>query len=743
VRDVVGPYRILRRLGEGGMGVVHEAVDERLGSRVALKTLLASNADPEGHERIRREARLAASVSHPNVCAIYGVEEVDGEVHVAMELLEGESLSSRIAKGPMPARDAVETAIGILAALEAMHARGVLHRDLKPTNVFLTPHGPKLLDFGLALPLTAVGAVDGRRLTMTGTILGTPHYMAPERWNDETPGPASDLFSVGALLFEMLGGRPAFDGRTPIEIFHAISYEQPPVLTGGPGAEALDRVIQRALAKAPADRYAQAADMASALREALPSSSGTLAVPVRAVTRIVVLPFRPLRPDPDVDFLAAGLPEAITTSLAGLPSLVVRAGSAGAGEGPEGFDPEALAQRSKVDAAVVGTILRSGSRLRVTARLVSLPAGAVLWSESVDATMGELFDLQDDLARRIVASLSLPLSARSSAALQRDVPATPRAYELYLRANQMSITTDMLPMARDAYRACLAEDPSYAPAWARLGRAYRVMAKYGMGDSVENIRLAKEAFERSLAISPELAVAHNLYTFYEVEELGRAREAMTRLVGRARASPTDPDLFAGLVLACRFCGLLDESLAADRRARRLDPGIRTSVGYTHWAAGDPARAMEAEDQDMRWLVLYSLPLLGREADAVAEARRLRLRHGDGPKALAIDGLIGALEGRGALVVEVSHRLPATGFHDPEGLYFIGRALAYVGETERALALLARVVDGGFHVPQILRTDPWLTSIRAVPEFEELVRRAEEGRAASSAAFLAAGGPSLL
>src|SRR5438552_4323146 len=201
------------------MGVVYEARDPRLDRSVALKTLRTAGGAADAKERLRREARAAASVNHPNVCQVYDVGEEDGEVYVAMELLQGEPLSDRIGRGPIPPTESLEASLGVLAALEALHRRGIVHRDLKPSNVFLTPHGVKLLDFGLALPPAGDAAGGERRLTMTGAILGTPQYMAPERWQGGEAGPDSDLFSLGAVLFEMLTGRPAFGGRSPMEVF--------------------------------------------------------------------------------------------------------------------------------------------------------------------------------------------------------------------------------------------------------------------------------------------------------------------------------------------------------------------------------------------------------------------------------------------------------------------------------------------------------------------------------------------
>ncbi len=743
MKDVVGPYRVGKRLGEGGMGVVYEATDERLGRRVALKTIHPEATDPSAKDRLWREARAAASVNHPNVCQIYDVGEQDGEVWIAMELLDGEPLSARLAKGPMSPPEALQAALGMLGALEALHARGLLHRDLKPTNVFLTRHGVKLLDFGLARSLVPM-AGSTARLTIVGTVVGTPEYMAPERWTDENVGPASDLFAVGAILFEMVTGKPAFSGRTPMEVYHAVAYADPPALSGGSNAEALDRVLARALAKDPKERFPSAAAMAQAIREAQTTAATASTPTVRTVTRLIALPFRLLRPDPEVEFLSVTLPDAVGSSLSSLPSIVVRSSHAAAKFAGAVPDLKALAAEAAVDVVLVGTLLRAGDRVQVAAQLLEAPGGTILWSETQQVPMGDLFALQDDLARRIVDSLALPLSSRDKSAILKDAPASPRAYELFLRANHVSGSFDMLPRARDLYLECLKEDPRYAPAWARLGRAYRVMAKFGIGsDPAADLARAEEAFQKALSLSPDLPLAHTLYTAFEVEEKGAARDAMVRLLQRAQARPADPDLYSGLVLVCRFGGLLQASLAADRRARHLDPGARTSVGYTHWALRDYVHAMDDDDPDFRWLHVYSLPMLGQEAEAIAEARAFRaLRHG-AHQALIVDAMIAALERRRDDCVRAYQAMFATPFHDPEGLYMAARGLARVGETALALSTLGRVIDGGFFLPTVYSTDPWLDALRSSREFADLVHRAEEGHRVSAAAFRDAGGERLL
>ncbi len=343
----IGPYAIERKLGQGGMGVVYAARDERLKRTVAVKMMSSLANDERARTRFWREARIAASVNHPNVCQIYEISEDHGELFIAMELLEGEALSERLLKGPLCIADALPIEFGILAALSALHARGIVHRDLKPSNVFLTLHSVKLLDFGLARPQPEPSLDTETSLTHSGTVLGTPSYMAPEQVTSGVVDSRCDLFAAGAILFELLAGRRAFGGRTVVDILHATLHEQPPALTGTPAVTAVDRVIRRALAKRPEDRTPSADAMAEELRAIRGVDEGNAAVLARPLTRLVVLPFRVLRPDPETDFLAFSLPDAIATSLSGIGSLIVRSSTTAARFAAETPDLKALAARGR------------------------------------------------------------------------------------------------------------------------------------------------------------------------------------------------------------------------------------------------------------------------------------------------------------------------------------------------------------------------------------------------------------
>jgi serine/threonine-protein kinase len=739
MREHLGPYRILHKLGEGGMGVVYAAEDSRLGRAVALKTVRRDLADDTARERLRREARAAASINHPKICQLYEIGEHDGELFIAMELLEGEPLSARLARGPLAVPEAVQITLDMLDALAALHRRGVLHRDLKPSNIFLTPHGAKLLDFGIA----RVTAEDGQRtllpLTGQGIALGTPRYMAPEHASGDTIDARSDVFAVGAVLYEMLAGRPAFDGPTPVRVLHALMYEQPPALSGSAVIAAIDRVIHRALAKQACDRYGSAEEFAADLRVASEDTGTSRTVTARALSRLIVLPFRLLRPDADVDFLSFSLADAVTTSLSGLGSLIVRSSLTAAKFSGDTPDLMTIAREAGVDAVLSGTLLRAGAQVRLSAQLAEAPGGAVLWSHTMQVAFDDIFQLHDTLVRELVDALSLRLTAREHLMIGRDVPASPRAYEFYLRANEVSKDSSGWTVGVDLYRQCLALDADYAPAWARLGRVYRLLAKYTDHDQIEYRTRAQEALDRALTLNPDLSIAHNVLAAMEVD-YGRAREAMIRLLQRA-ANAADPDLFAGLCHACRYCGLLEASVAAHDHARRLDPKAVTSVINTYFQLQDFERVLSCGDKGAPYLEGIALAQTGRVDEGVALLRAVGQK---APPRMRdfMDAAVITLAGDNRLTPEMIAAFERGFFQhvvDPEGLYYASRHLAHLGERTIALREFARAVDGGYSCYPAFVSDPWLDKLRDIEEFQEVMGRAKQRYGEAVEAFKSAGG----
>jgi serine/threonine protein kinase/tetratricopeptide (TPR) repeat protein len=726
------------------MGVVYVAHDDRLDRPVAVK-LIRDLPDDVGRRRFWREARLAARVTHPNVCQVYELGEHGGIPFIAMELLAGESLASRLKGGPLPFNEALEVGLSVLAALHALHSEGIIHRDLKPANIFLATYGVKLLDFGLARAGDArLQALDltATQITQAGVIAGTPGYMSPEQLLGESVDARSDLFAAGAVLFEMLSGKCAFTGTTPVDVLHAIIHEPPPALGGSAAIEAVSRVVRRSLAKNPDGRYQTASVMASDLR-AVPEEQAEAAPQVRRLSWLMVLPFRTLRSDPDTDFLAFSLPDAITSSLAGLETLGMRSSSAAAKFGGDPLDLNRIASEAHVDILLTGTILRVREEIRVNTQLTRVPDGTLLWAHTSCAALERIFELQDELVQRVVSSAALPLTSRDHRTLRHDVAANASAYEFYLRGNQMSHlaglwSIDRLAIARDLYLRSLDEDPLYAPAWARLGKCHRVIAKSGENTDA-NLARAESCLKKALELSPDLAIAHTVYAQLEAD-LGRAQDALLRLVARACLNTSDPEVFVGLVHACRYCGLLAASVAAHDHARQLDPQAVTSVSHTFWFLGDYAQALrEGGDFYIKSMLLAAI---GRTEEALALLRDDERWTRPEPMRELLRSLRTLLEGRREESLESTRRCIAH-FRDPEALFYMARHLAFLGEIQSAFDELRRVVERGYLCSRMLVNDSWLDRVRSIAEFEALVEKTVDLERHAAAAFVRAGGDRVL
>jgi TolB-like protein len=483
--------------------------------------------------------------------------------------------------------------------------------------------------------------------------------------------------------------------------------------------------------------------MADELRTALlVADSGPVVRPPRPITRLIVLPFRMLRSDPEIEFLAFSLSDALTTSLSGLDSLLVRSSLTASRFAADSLDLETLAAKADVDAVLTGTLLRSEEQLRVTAQLAEVPSGTVQWSQSMVVRLGDIFQLQDALTSRIVESLAVPLSARDRQVLARDVPATPKSYEYYLRANQLSYQAQNWTVARDLYKQCLEEDPRYAPAWARLARIYRVIGMYSGETTGDPYALAEEAFTRALALNPDLSIAHNLYTAVELET-GRARHAMIRLLERVRQRSSDPELYAGLVQACRYAGLQRPAIAAHEHARRLEPQIRTAVSHAYMMTGEYEKALALDQDDPAFISVLTLDLMGDRDRAIAHARQQMAPGLPVLMRIFFELTVAVLEDKQTEALSISEEvLKKWRLRDPCGTYYFARTLAALRHP-RALQVFRHAVETGFHCYPFFARDPWLDSLRQNPEFIDIVRLAEVGYRDAAAAFVAAGGEQML
>jgi serine/threonine protein kinase len=742
--ETIGHYRIRQKIGQGAMGVVYEGWDDRLQRPVAIKTIDETNECSTARGRLWREARSLARVNHPNVCQVYDViEEPEGLVLV-MELLDGLSLADRLLAGMVDASEALKIARQILQALQALHDLGIVHRDLKPSNVFLTRHGVKLLDFGLAHTADAAPGTDPDRTatveSVAGGIAGTPLYMSPEQARGLPVGPASDIFSVGSVLYELLTGKRPFTANSVVDILYAVLHHNPPPLVGSREVEALDRILRRAMAKRVEDRYASAREMLAALELINLSESTAVAPRTRTVSRIIVLPFRAAKSDEHTDFLTFALPEAIGNSLSAMNNLIIRSSFLAARfEGQP--DPRRVAVEADVDAFLTGSLLRAGERFRLTCQLIEAPGGTVLWSETANSSMQDLFTVQDELCERILQSLRVPLDEREQRASHRDVPATARAYECYLRANQITVarTLDNMGIARDLYLECLEESPEYAPAWVCLGRVYHFLGKFS-DDAHSNEELSDKAFHRAFALSPDLAIAHNFFTPTECDR-GRARQAMVRLLERARFRRNDAELFAGLVQACRYCDELDASIAAHLRGRHLDPHLITSAAHTCFLMGNYTGTLEFYGRKGGYyLDCAALTAMGESRTALS---MLRERERSGGATGAVQGVMRSLraylEGNTEECLDAIVTAETALLADPEVLFYAARQLAQINQAERAIAALSAAMDRGFLCASAITSDPWFASMRSGPHYAAFMRDAERRCIETHGAFLAAGG----
>jgi eukaryotic-like serine/threonine-protein kinase len=749
--ESIGHYEVRRRIGQGAMGVVYEGWDERLERSVAIKTINATHEGKEARRQLWREARSLARVNHPHVCQVYDVLEEPEVLVLVMELLDGQSLADRLLTGFITTSEALGIVRQILRALQALHDLGIVHRDLKPSNVFLTRHGVKLLDFGLArISDTALGNDPNQTRSMDsfsgpGAIVGTPLYMAPEQARGLPTGSAADIFSIGSIFYELLTGKRPFQGTSLVDILYAVVHQTPPPLSGSPEIEALDRIIRRAMAKHIEDRYRSAGEMLEALELISLSGSTAVAARIRTVSRMIVLPFRTVKRDEQTDFLTFTLPDAISNSLSGMDNLIIRSSLlASRFEGDR--DPKRVAIEADVDAFLTGSLLRAGNRFRLTCQLIEAPAGTVIWAESANSSMQDLFTIQDELCEHILQSLQLPLEERQHRTSRRDVPASARAYEFYLRANQMihrAHTVDNMRLARDLCLQCLEESPEYAPAWVFLGRVYHYLGKFG-DDAVADVERADQAFRRAFALNPDLALAHNFYTAPECDQ-GRAQKAMLRLLGQARTRRNDAGLFAGLVQACRYCDELEASVAAYFRGRHLDPHQATSAAHTYFMMGDYATAVDCYGKNGHYyLDCAALAAMGEDRTALSI---LRSRAQSGRTTGAVQGimrsLLAYLEGDWEECRNAITTAEAETHRDPEILFYSARQLARIHETDRAISALSKSIDRGFLCASAMSRDPWLESLRSSSRYDVLLQEAEHRRFEMHNAFLAAGGAQLI
>ena len=738
-------YHILEQIGAGGMGVVYRARDERLERDVAIKVLSAGLlADEASRRRFRKEALALSQLSHPGIAVLHDFD-TDGETDfLVMEYIPGATLDQRLASGPIPEPELARYAIQAAEGLAAAHDLGVIHRDLKPGNLRITPDGRlKILDFGLARVLDpAVRPGLAATQTEGHAVVGTLAYMAPEVLGGVGADSRSDVYSMGVVLYEMATGRAPFVEESGLALMYAVLNRTPPApRTTNPSiSPRLDAIILRAIDREPGRRYESARRLLDDLRDLAAAAEGsaeTRGAPGRdRIESLAVLPLENLSGDPTQEFFADGMTEALIADLAKIGSLkVISRTSAMRFKGVRKPLPE-IARELRVDAIVEGSVVRGGDRVRISAQLIDARSDTHLWGESYERALGDVLSLQSEVARAIAGEVRIKLSPQADQRLARTPRVDPAAFEAYLKGRYCwnRRTEGDLRRAADYFRQAIERDPGYALAHVGLADAFNLQGFLNVLPPGEAFPRARAAALTAVQIDAQLGEAHNslayarLYHDWDWAEAERGfRRALELSPGYSVAHQWYMNLLATQ-------GRFDEALQEGMKARELDPFsviTTNAVGWMYFHKRDFERAlaemriaMEIDPDFMIAHVWCSWPLLelGRYEEAISELERGVALAGDMslPRAYQAYGLARAgraVEARAIRTALVEQS--ATRYVSP---YLLALIHVGLGEHEASLEWLERALADRSHWMTFLNVDQKLDPLRGDPRFEALRRQ---------------------
>jgi eukaryotic-like serine/threonine-protein kinase len=796
-------YRIMDKLGVGGQGAVYKAIDTKLGRPVVIKVIPPElSAKAANLKRFEREARLASSLDHPNICTIFDLDEVDGVHFIAMQFVEGKNVRQLVAGRPLELKTTLLIGLQVADALAAAHSRGIIHRDIKSGNVMVTASGQvKVLDFGLAKLLddtaAATSGIHRTELTEVGVPYGTATYAAPEQARGERVDKRADIFSLGVLLYEMLTGTWPFRGKTTIDVRHAVLHDPPrPIseLRSSPVPPRLNQIIDRALAKEPKDRFQNMEDFRNELRQVLheldagagagyqsvmpepprhlsganpvsramrwfksitrtesPTSAPNLTTsskqgihetPFTTVTdqekkSLAILCFRNLSNDPASSFYEFSLADAVITELARVRSLVVRPSSVIARYQGQQRDPREIGQELGVSAVLTAGYIHSGERFRVTAQLIDVGSGELLWSDRIDTAASDIIVLQDTIAQRIVEGLRVELSPAEQVGIAKAATQNPAAYEHYLRGRDLfarfifrTLSEDDCDGAIEHFEHAIQLDPNFALAHDGLGACHvnRVFKGFGGAEDYER---AEKAFTKALSIDPNLFEARMLMVFVYLWR-GQKQKARDEVSRARREAPNEPVVHFVKALLHRLDGEYGRALHSYERLVRLDPAAHVVASYSRAlvymymgqfdetfrqldAAGDQDNALV---RTFRALALYYTG----QTDAAAELMKDVVdkhpnMHGIRP---FMAMFLSAQGKHDEALAQLTPAVKRNGEVDADISYSIGSVYALEGLHGDAFEWLERSISLGNANRPCFENDPNWASLREDPRFVELV-----------------------
>jgi serine/threonine protein kinase/tetratricopeptide (TPR) repeat protein len=782
----LGPYEIVELLGSGGMGEVYRARDPRLGREVAIKVLLDGVVDREHLRRFEQEARAAGALNHPSIVAVHDVGTDHGAPYVVSELLEGQTLRRRLDGGPLSLPKTLDVALQIARGLAAAHDKGIVHRDLKPENIFITDDNrAKILDFGLAKLMRpgtlAVGDGAGDNETTTGTVLGTVGYMSPEQVRGQAVDHRADVFSFGAVLYEMLSGVRAFRRDSAVETMNAILKDDPTERSGAgqPVPPALLSIVRRCLEKRARDRFHSAHDLAFVLEAAVTGTSeeatrqhvssaatpegspakrqqwillatlvavGGMAVyrsivsapaamPPPVIESLAVLPFENVGGDPNREYLSDGVAETLINKLSRVPHLKVMARSTSFRFRGKDVDPRQVGRDLQVGAVLTGHVSLRGDTLVVGAELVDVGRGTQLWGDLYNTRMGDILAVEENIFGEISRKLRLKLPRSDESGVSRRATEDTEAYRLFLRSRYEinSAKPEGLNRAVEYAQQATARDPTYAPAYAALARAYNFLGRFGLLSNREANTRVRAASMKALEIDESLAEAH--------AALGGALwlldwdwAAADRQFKRAiELDPNAADAHEDYSVYLAVMGRFEEGLAHAKRAVELDPltpARRAAIGLSYYfarqfdeALGAFGAALEFDrNLDFHPYLGWIYREKGMYEQAIAEYRKSLESNPRSPHLLGHLGNIYARAGRGREARECLRKLKDRSRDEKVGTYEVAFIHAALGEKDEAFEWLEKAYGERNQGLAFLKVDPTLDPLRSDPRFERLLRR---------------------
>jgi serine/threonine protein kinase/Flp pilus assembly protein TadD len=743
----LGPYEILAPIGKGGMGEVYRARDTKLGREVALKALPEAFAhDSDRMARFEREAQMLASLNHPNIAAIYGLEDSGGTYCLVMELVPGQDLAERLVTGALPVEECLRVCGQIAEALGAAHQRGITHRDIKPANIKVTPEGRvKVLDFGIAkaAPTSELEA-DADTLTLSsmtqaGLIVGTPEYMSPEQVRGEPVDQRADIWAFGCVLYELLVGRRPFRGASCAEIIACVLKTEPgwqalPVNTPAKAQELLRRCLQK-------DRNLRLSDIADArkdIEEALRApAAGRPAEAHRAIGSLAVLPFANASNDPQMEYLSDGLTESIILSLSQLPELRVMSRSSVFRYKGRTEEAQAIGHALGVGAVLTGKVLQRGETLLVSTELVDVDNGWQLWGAQYRRKVEDIFAMEGDIANEICEKLRLKLTTGKQVPPARHYTDNVEAYHLYLKGRFYwgKRTEEGLYKGIQYFRQAIERDPTYALAYAGLAEGYVPLAVYCHLAPRDACPKAKSAAHAALEIDPNLSEARTVlgaimsYYDWDLENGEKELRQATAL------DPKYPRARQTLAENLTIRGRFEEAVIEAKRALELDPlalSLNAFMAMTYYFGREFDKAIEhglrTVDMDPNFFPGYfylglAYQMNGQFAEAAATLQQARVLSNNNTLMVASLGGAFAAWGKEEEARNVLDELEQMGRRKYVSQAFVAAILTGLGEVDRALTCLETAFeDRCTWLPRCLAADARLDRLRSESRLQGLIRR---------------------